>query len=85
MNTLLQRLVEQGMIKYFNLRTMRVLGVREEQDITTNANQLNISSITLVELEFILAIVFVGILTSIIVFFIEVVRGHWQGICYCIP
>lgn len=75
MNTLLQRLAEQGLIKYFNLRTMRVLGVHEKQTITTKADNLNISSITLVELQFILIIVLVGLSTSIVVFFIEMVGG----------
>lgn len=77
-NILLQRLIEQGLTGYFKKRGLRNKGIKDHQLISTKSStaSLNISEITLADLEFMFIVVVIGELTNLTVFVFEVIIGN---------
>lgn len=74
-NRILQRLFEQGLIAYFNKKSLRNIGVTETLK-STIADNLNITSIKLADLVFMIYVLCAGLLSGIITFFVEFFAGN---------
>lgn len=87
LNILLQRLVELGMIRYFNEKASRMLQTYDAMEKNKNGtsiagadrstsetgDHIDVGSVTLTELTFILVVVMIGYLSSVSVFIIELI------------
>lgn len=73
LDMILQRLVEQGMIDYFDRKVLMSLGVKDGKSWTPS---LNITSVTLEELKFMVFVMLIGLFASLVVFVIEIIIGN---------
>lgn len=73
----LQRLVEQGLIEYFDRIGLRNRGIKHEEPFR---QLINISSIELADFEFILIIGLIGMLISLAMFIGEVIVDRTSGL-----
>lgn len=70
LNTLIERLVQQGLVEYFDKRMKRILKMKIS--VVADRNQLNLVSVTLKDMYFILFLVVTGWFLSFIIFICEI-------------
>lgn len=84
LNILLQRLVDLGMIKYFNVKAFRMLQKNfastngASSYVSTGADYIDVNSITLTELTFILIVILIGYVLSVTVFVVELIVQRYS-------
>lgn len=76
LDVILVRLVEQGVIDYFDRKILRSLGVKDGESSRTRTKQnMNIASVTFNELKFMVIVMVIGIFASLSVFVMEIIIG----------
>lgn len=78
LNVIFQRLVDQGLIDYFERKVLHNLGAKDEKSSSSAAQDLQIPSVTFSELKFMLIVMLTGMFASIIIFIIEIFVS-WAG------
>lgn len=73
LDVLFQRLVDQGLIDYFERRVLRNVGVKNEKFSSSDGKNLNIGSVTFNELKFMLIVMLIGMCASILTFILEII------------
>lgn len=77
-NILIQRLVEQGLINYFNVRMTRLLRINHHNQMGESKEIF--SMVTLNDMQLMLVMYFVGIVTSSVIFLIEMIPRLYKNV-----
>lgn len=78
LNVLFQRLVDQGLIDYFDRKVLSNVGFKNDKFSSSVGKGLSIGSVTFTELKFMLIVMLVGMLASILTFILEIIVS-WAG------